>query len=383
MLRLFSSFALLTSALLCYAQTPAALTSRTGNYEVSVRLPPEGLFAGEEAEIEFHIVDVTQVDPVLGPTPLIRGDVQATISMPAMPGMPKFHERAHIEGVPGDYGIHPTFAHGGEFQLVLAVKPLSGPPFTVEFPLPVGDAQTGKTRKKLAPAFRMDLTSSPKTPKAGEPARLELTFRGREAAKEALTEFDIAHERLVHLVIVREDLGTFAHVHPEMSEGGSFRIAYAFPTGGEYRLFADVAPKGAGSQVLSAKIKVSGASGERFNLTQTVASANPIPDGDLAIGLQSSGALAAKKTVSIIFTLKDAKTGSVPEGMEPYLGAKGHLLMVSQDGSTFVHAHPDEDPSSGSVTFLARFPKPGLYRAWAQFQRHGVVRTASFVIKAQ
>jgi len=69
--------------------------------------------------------------------------------------------------------------------------------------------------------------------------------------------------------------------------------------------------------------------------------------------------------------------------MEPYLGAKGHLLMVSQDGLTFVHAHPDEDLSPGSVTFLARVPKPGLYRAWAQFQRNGIVRTASFVIKAQ
>ena len=57
--------------------------------------------------------------------------------------------------------------------------------------------------------------------------------------------------------------------------------------------------------------------------------------------------------------------------------------MVSQDGLTFVHAHPDEDLSPGSVTFLARVPKPGLYRAWAQFQRNGIVRTASFVIKAQ
>ena len=382
-MRLFFSFALLTSALFCFAQTPVTLTARTGNYEVSVRLPPEGLFAAEEAEIEFHIADVTQVDPVLGPTPLIRGDVQATISMPAMPGMPKFHERAHIEGVPGDYGIHPTFAHGGDFHLVLAVKPLSGSPFTVEFSLPVGDAQSYKIRKKLAPAFRMELTSFPKTPKAGEPARLELIFRGREAAKEALTQFDIAHERLVHLVIVREDLGTFAHLHPEMGQGGSFRISYTFSTGGDYRLFADVAPKGAGSQVLSARIKVSGASGERFNLTHTGVSAAPILDGDLNISLQSSETLTAGKTIPITFTLKDAKTGSVPDGMEPYLGAKGHLLMVSQDGLTFVHAHPDEDLSPGSVTFLARVPRPGLYRAWAQFQRNGIVRTASFVIKAQ
>jgi hypothetical protein len=36
--------------------------------------------------------------------------------MPAMSGMPKFAEAAQAEDTPGDYGIHPTFAHGGEYR---------------------------------------------------------------------------------------------------------------------------------------------------------------------------------------------------------------------------------------------------------------------------
>ena len=365
------------------AETAAPLKLRTGNYEVTVRFPPDGLYAGEEAEIEFHITDLTQVDPVLGPTPLIRSDVQATISMPTMPGMPKFHEQAHVEGVPGDYGIHPTFAHGGEFQLTLAIKPLVGEPFTAQIPLQVADAQAGKARKKTPPAFRMELSSNPKNPKAGEPANLELIFQARDTSKAAITRFDLAHERLVHLVIVREDLGSFAHLHPEMDAGGSFRISYQFPAGGEYRLFADVAPQGAGSQVLSARIKVSGKPGDRFSLEQAGPKALPAPDGDLTVILQSPTTVAAGKTLPLTFTLKNTGDGGLPGGMEPYLGARGHLLMVGQDASTFVHAHPNEDPSAGQVTFLARFPKPGLYRAWAQFQRNGTVRTVSFVFKAQ
>ncbi len=380
-LRVFLTALFLIASLGGLAQAAEPLTVRSGNYEVSVRLPPAGLFAGEESEIEFHVADITQIDPVLGPTPVIRGTVEATISMPAMPGMPSFHEQAHGEGVPGDYGVHPTFPHGGEFHLVVSVKPLTGKPFVAEFPLPVGDAQAGKSRPKIAPAFRMELNASPKSPKAGDTADLQLTFRSRDAAKEALTHFDLAHERLVHLVIVRDDLGTFAHLHPEMQPGGIFHVAYKFPSGGEYHVFADVAPKGAGSQILSAKIKVSGKPGERFSLTPVAAV--PQTEGDLTIALKSAGTLPSRKTVPITFGLKDAASGGTPSGMEPYLGAQGHLLMVGQDGVTFVHAHPDGKTTPGEVTFLARLPRPGLYRAWAQFQRNGQVRTASFVIKGE
>ena len=45
-------------------------------------------------------------------------------------------------------------------------------------------------------------------------------------------------------------------------------VQYTFPTGGEYHLFADVAPKGAGSQVLMLKLKVSGKPGERYRLSK-------------------------------------------------------------------------------------------------------------------
>jgi hypothetical protein len=52
-----------------------------------------------------------------------------------------------------------------------------------------------------------------------------------------------------------------------------------------------------------------------------------------------------------------------------------------------VHSHPDEaDESAGAggrVAFAVRLPKPGLYKAWAQFQRGGRVVTADFVVAAR
>ena len=51
----------------------------------------------------------------------------------------------------------------------------------------------------------------------------------------------------------------------------------------------------------------------------------------------------------------------------------------------FLHVHPVEEVSAvagwrggPSVSFLANFPKPGLYRAWGQFQHEGRLLTADF-----
>lgn len=66
------------------------------------------------------------------------------------------------------------------------------------------------------------------------------------------------------------------------------------------------------------------------------------------------------------------------------LGAAGHLIIIHQDGQTIVHSHPKEDAESnalvkkGVVSFSARFPKPGIYKAYAQFNWHGAVRTLGF-----
>ena len=45
---------------------------------------------------------------------------------------------------------------------------------------------------------------------------------------------------------------------PDLGSDGKFTLEYTFPTGGEYHLFADVAPKGAGSQILMHPIRVNG-----------------------------------------------------------------------------------------------------------------------------
>ncbi len=358
---------------------------QAGKYEVLLRPQQGGLYAGEEMQIEFRISDASQPDPILGNPPVVRANVEATVDMPRMPGMPKISEIAHAEGVPGDYGVHPTFTHGGEYRLTLTVSPIGDAPFKVEFPLQVADADPSRRKKSIPPAYFMEVISTPKNPKVGEPIELRLLVHHRDHPKEIVTSFDLQHERYLHLVLVRNDLCCFEHVHPQIVESAGFRIQHTFTQGGEYRLFADVAPHNAGSQVLSGILKVAGAAGEKCSSAASVSIGTRVIDGvrfEIDPNLPSAG-----RTGLLTIRVSSAIDGAPISGWEPYLGAAGHLMAVSAGALTFVHAHPDElqafKPEDGKLSFLARFPAAGAYKVWVQIQRSGKVLTADFPVSIQ
>src|SRR5438034_5866158 len=85
---------------------------KAGKYVVELRVPAEGLFAGEETDVEFRVTDASQDDPVQGAPPVVNAKVSADVTMPAMPGMPSQNPKTHAEGVPGDYGVVFYFPHG-------------------------------------------------------------------------------------------------------------------------------------------------------------------------------------------------------------------------------------------------------------------------------
>lgn len=361
-----------------------AAANAAGKYTVSLRLPPTGLVAGEEVQIEFRVADATQIDPVMGPVPIVRARIETQIDMPEMPSMPKLIETAHPEGVPGEYGIHPSFPHGGAYRLRMNVLSTAGDEISFEFPLDVQDAGTA-SRRRPPPRFRLELTPEPKTPKAGEIATLRFEVRERDNPRAVHSDFETMHEKLMHLIIVSKDLAYFRHEHPQLMPGGGFILRHAFPDAGEYHLFADVAPRGAGAQVMFAKLKVSG----KYTRATLV-------DGDFSLKAQAGGTtveitpaghpVEANKTKVIPVVFRNANDGRPVLDLENYLGAKAHLILIHEDAVTFVHSHPDEREgsaiTSGTVPFLVRLPKPGVYRAWLQFIRAGKLEIAQFKIRA-
>jgi len=192
--------------------------------------------------------------------------------------------------------------------------------------------------------------------------------------------FQIVHEKFIHLFIVSEDLEYFAHVHPDLGPGGVFRLDTRLPKPGTYKLLADFLPEGGTPQLVSGVITTAG---YKRGIVRSIV--RPAPDvapkraANLGVELtiDPPQPLAGKKTM-LFFKLKPA------EGLEPYLGAWGHMLAASHDLVDTIHTHPiyviDPAPGEKQIQFNIFFPREAVYRVWVQFQRQGVVNTVAFTI---
>jgi len=192
-------------------------------------------------------------------------------------------------------------------------------------------------------------------------------------------DFAINHEKKMHLIVVSEDLSHFDHLHPDYKENGEFNVKVDFPQGGKYKLFADFIPQG-GSEITETKwIDVKGAAARKplkpyEKLVQTA-------DG-LEVSLKFEPNLKPNQETQLIFTLKDAKTKQPVTKLEKYLGASGHVVILSQDAEQYLHVHPaDENAVGPEAKFHTEFPEQGIYKIWGQFQYQGKVITVPFVVK--
>jgi hypothetical protein len=192
-------------------------------------------------------------------------------------------------------------------------------------------------------------------------------------------EFDVTHEKLVHLIMVREGLDEFAHVHPVVDKQGNLTISHTFPKAGKYRLYADYKPKDSTATIATAQIEVTGIRSPAPSLVRN-APGEVAADGLLA-NVDITDANGGQQ-VEVRFRLAN-ESGQPIENLEPYLGARGHLVTISADGDQYVHAHPFDSPTaSNEVVFMAHFPAPGMYKGWGQFQIAGHVRTIPFVVRS-
>ena len=219
------------------------------------------------------------------------------------------------------------------------------------------------------------VTTEPEVVHADQPATLRLMIHDVGGA--LLKDFETVHEQRIHLIIVREGLDQFAHIHPQLDPDGNMTAVFTFPTGGKYRLYADHKPLGKDQATAIAELQVSGDTPPAAELTPN-APGNITGDGLKAdVSVENAEPSGATK---IEFRLMDASDAPVTD-LEPYMGAMGHLVIISADGKQYVHAHAAEENSTdGKVQFEAHFAKPGIYKAWGQFQRGDKIHILPFVI---
>ena len=240
--------------------------------------------------------------------------------------------------------------------------------------------------------YNVNVQFDPIIPQAGKPTHFRLIATEQKVG-EWIKEFDIIHDKLMHLITVNsEDLSHFVHIHPTLdAETGIFHIAHTFAKAGKYKLWIDVKPKG-GVQILTAFA---------FNVEgQPVHTPAAVTHEQTRVkNVNSEGRsyqvslechpehLVAGTDIKMTFEIRDAN-GKPISNLEPLMAAGGHCVIIDAGGREFLHVHPADEVhdlvswrGGPSISFLANFPKPGLYRAGGQFQHEGSLLTADFTFE--
>jgi hypothetical protein len=194
--------------------------------------------------------------------------------------------------------------------------------------------------------------------------RERLSYRIVDRRGRTIQDFELEHEKRMHLIIARHDLTGFQHLHPMQTADGSWSIDVKLEDAGSYRLFADFKRDGK-AMTLAADLRVDGAA-DLEPLPTPAATAKSDGGYDVAIERHDN---------ELEFAItRDGK----PVKTEPYLGAGGHLVALREGDLAFLHVHPSEHAKGDAVAFETEFPTAGRYRLFLQFKHEGRVHTVAF-----
>lgn len=237
------------------------------------------------------------------------------------------------------------------------------------------------------------------------------------------------HGKLMHLFLIREDLGAFAHLHPNTTDSVVFPSVLPPMPAGRYRVFADIVHESGYAQTMVTSVTLGApgnADGNQASLSDPDDSwfVAPVGRGERSLTLSDgsvmtwtgAGPVESDREAALRFEVRNAD-GS-PAVLEPYMGMAGHAVVAKDDGSVFVHLHPSGTISMASqmafqmrqpgdtikgelgkrvgaaehqaiggalaatstVAFPYAFPKIGNYRVWVQVKKQGRVLTGAFNI---
>lgn len=259
------------------------------------------------------------------------------------------------------------------------------------------------------PNYRAEFKTEPAQIEAGKDATLVFTVK--DALGATVRDLPLVHEKPMHLLVVSRDLAEFYHIHPEPQPDGSYRVAHIFPNGGEYRLYADFTPKDAKQVVERIDVKVAGTERAKTPLVADAKFEKTV--NGLRVVMKPESEIKAGNELMLEFAAFDAKTNKPATDLQNYLGELAHFVIISEDMQDFVHAHPmskgehdsmkkmdaDDHNADGhkhgdaktatkkasqtEVAAHTAFPRAGLYKVWAQFQRNDQIITVPFTVNVK
>lgn len=203
---------------------------------------------------------------------------------------------------------------------------------------------------------------------SGDP-QVRFEFQIVDRGGRPVREFDVAHEKRMHFIVVRRDATSFQHLHPAMRPDGTWTARADLAKGGIYRVFADFTRAGE-QRTLGADVHVGGPYRPvPLPRPQTTAQT----DDGLVVSLDAEDVGAGEEGRVGFEVRRDGELVD-DDRLQPYLGAKGHLVALREGDLAYLHTHAEED----ELAFMAEYPSAGSYRLFVQFLYDGRVQTAAF-----
>lgn len=208
--------------------------------------------------------------------------------------------------------------------------------------------------------------------------------------KTPILAYDVDMQKLIHLIIVRDDFATFAHVHPAFDpKTGIFSQPFTKEPNHRYYVYADTTPRGIGQQVF------------RFTLESDGPLASPQP----SLGVSPTSTTIGPYTVALARTtlaasrpqtldLSISENGKPASDLRTYLGAAAHAVFINTATLAYVHVHPMvrgasmtmgmSGPAGPSMQMTLPALPAGVYKLWLQFRGAGSqVFTVPFTLLSQ
>lgn len=186
---------------------------------------------------------------------------------------------------------------------------------------------------------------------------------------EAVTNLEVNHEKLMHLIVVSTDLGVYKHLHPVSNEPGLFKVEHELEDG-DYKIFVDIKPKDLSYEVQPIELIIGSSSEEHDH------AALPL-DKELIKQVDNHKVTLQPTTLNVNeeIQLKFDLNGETPE---QYLGALGHVVILDEKAENYIHVHPLE---GDEPVFETKITKPGIYKIWSEFKFNGGVFVFPYVVE--
>lgn len=182
---------------------------------------------------------------------------------------------------------------------------------------------------------------------------------------------EVNHEKNMHLIIVSSDLKEYHHLHPVKKNEGIYKQQINLADNA-YKVFVDIKPKGLNYSVKPIDLHAGKANHEHQDNNLSVDTNFTKTINDQTVELKTTS-FEVNKEITLEFDVKNTKP-------DPYLGALGHVVILDEDGETFIHVHPVSDDKT---VFNTQFSKPGVYKLWAEFKFGNKVNAYPYVIEVK